>query len=137
MSTSNSVSDDDKYISLYREALSNCEQQIIKGLRVMVLGDLTKLGGVTEDELREIEIRHRDRGLKAKEIITLIREKDTLKSYIALSRLLCEIQIFDKQAVFPFVTELEEKGKHSPIQRRPGTMQLVCSTNIHSKHVKP
>ncbi len=124
MASSDSVSEDDKYLGLYREALSNCEEQIIRGIRGMVLRELTKVGGLTEDEFSAIELRHRNKGSKAKEIVILMRKKDTLNCYIALSRLLCELPGFDKQRVFPFVAELEKAGKHPPIQRLASKLHL-------------
>ena len=117
------------YLQAYRDALANNEDSI---LEVLEQGDwdqsLNSLlpSALTEEEWQKIK-QIDDRKVRAKEILALVRKKDDWSSYIGLSRALCGSPQFLKQTeVFPFVSELEQNGRHPPVQ----SPQLVKTCKV-------
>ena len=112
---------DDYYLQSYREALANHEEYLLGVLKLGVWDVLlTSLNpsALKKDEWQELK-QIEDRTERAKNILVLIRKKDTLSSYIGLSRALCDTTRFLKKSdVFPFVSELEQQGRHPPVNRR-------------------
>ena len=111
---------DEYYIQAYREALANHEEYILGVLKLgvwdVVLTELNP-SALTKDEWQELK-QIEDRTDRAKGILVLIRNKDTLSSYIGFSRALCDCTRFLKKSdVFPFVSELEQQGRHPPVRR--------------------
>ncbi len=120
----------DQYLGLYREALANHEEHILYILKGMVwINKLTRLNpkALSQDELRNITTTYSASDIdgQAREIITLIRKKDTLDCYIGLSRALCDSSRFKTDDVFPFVADLKRTGRHPPIERGWWTSDII------------
>ena len=108
-----------QYLQAYRESLASHEEYIAD---ILGLGDWNQTlnslepSALTEEEWQKMK-QIEDRKVRAKEILALIRKKDSLSSYIGLSRALCGCPRFLKKTeVFPFVSELEQDGRHPQVQ---------------------
>ena len=111
---------DSEFLELYRQALANHEQDLVdflKGGTWEILLTKLKPSALTDREWADIA-KCIDKEDIAKRVISLIRTKDTLPHYIAFSRALCDRTRFDKDKIFPFVSDLEKDGRHPPVIRR-------------------
>ena len=123
---------DSEFLELYRQALANHEQDLVDFLKEGAWEILlTKLNpsALTDREWADISraslnkediAQSRasiDKEEMAKRVISKIRTKDTLPHYIAFSRALCDRTHFDKDKIFPFVSDLEKDGRHCRVKR--------------------
>lgn len=114
---------DSDYIGLYREALSNHEEEIVRFVQHGIWNVLiTTSKALTVEEWKDLGSLYTDKEEQAKAIVSKIRAKDTLESYIGFSRCLCDSHNFKKTEIFPFVSDLERCGRHDSL-RQNGSRQ--------------
>ena len=109
---------EDELVRRYRVVLEDQKEELGKLLQTKLpYTALQKTNAFTKLECHAIRAKFADRKAQAQELVKSVREKDILSCYLAFSRVVCDINEFKGNQIFPFVSELGDL--HPPLRRRP------------------
>ena len=118
MSTTTSLYNKQELISLYREAVQNHKDSLVRVLSPASLVPFCKIGFISEEQKSEWSVANVSKKVSRTSLIETLLGRSAVEDYIKFSRCLQFINGVEAKRIFPFITDLFAVGLHDPISKQ-------------------